>query len=62
MIYVIHLSDGRTAQVHAANELQAKRLAIAQFRGRLIEAVTPAGLLDLTFRRPPAEIGKTGSL
>ena len=58
MIYVVHFTDGKTAQVHAVNQLQARRIAIEQFRGRIVAAITQAGLLDISFRRPPAQIGK----
>ena len=56
MIYVVHFADGKTAQVHATNQLQARRIAIEQFRGRIVAAITHAGLLDMGYRRPPAEI------
>jgi hypothetical protein len=59
MIYVVHFSDGKTAQVHAANELQARRIVLAQFRGRIVAAITRGGLLDLSFRRPPVEAWKS---
>jgi hypothetical protein len=58
MIYIVHFADGRTAQVHAMNQLQGRRIAIEQFRGRIVAAITQAGLLDISFRRPPGQIGK----
>ena len=58
MVYVVHFVDGKTAQVHATNQLQARRIAIEQFRGRIVAAITQAGLSDISFRRPPAQIQK----
>ncbi len=58
MVYIVHFDDGKTAQVNATNQFQARRIAIEQFRGRLVAAITQAGLLDLTFRQPPVEMAK----
>ena len=58
MIYIVHFADGKTAQIHASSELQARRVATMQFRGRLIVSIAPAGLLDIGFRRPPVSSQK----
>ena len=58
MIFIVHFSDGKAAQVHAANQLQARRITVAQFHGQFVVAINPAGLLDLAFRSPPVERDK----
>jgi hypothetical protein len=51
MVFVVEFADGKKIQVMANIALDARKLAVARFKDRLVLAVRPAGLLDMGYRR-----------
>jgi len=59
MVYIVQFADGQNEQVNAGNDIQAMKAAVEKFPNRRIIAVKRAGLLDMGFRRPPRDVGRS---
>ena len=52
MFFEVEFSDGTTAQIVASDRFDARRLAIASFKDKVVVAVKKAGLMGMTQRAP----------
>ncbi len=59
MIYVVRFAEGQDEQINAGNDAQAMKAAVEKYPHRRIIGVRRAGLLDMSFRRPPRRISRS---
>jgi hypothetical protein len=53
MIFIVEFADGTSTQIRAGSALDARKVAIANYRDRLVVAVRQAGLDGMGYRQPP---------